>query len=84
MFVVRRAESSYQDAPHFPMCSTRHAATRCPGQVRTGVTFAEAAAEWLSYIEHDRERKPSTVAGYKALVRSQLLPAFGEQPIESK
>lgn len=37
----------------------------------------------LRYIEHDRERKPSTVAGYKALVRSQLLPAFGEQPIES-
>jgi integrase len=54
-----------------------------PGQVRTGVTFAEAAAEWLRYIEHDRERKPSTVTGYKALVRSQLLPAFGEQPIES-
>jgi integrase len=54
-----------------------------PGQVRTGVTFADAAAEWLRYIEHDRERKPSTVAGYKALVRSQLLPAFGEQPIES-
>jgi integrase len=54
-----------------------------PGQVRTGVTFADAAAEWLRYIEHDRERKPSTVAGYRALVRSQLLPAFGDQPIES-
>jgi hypothetical protein len=54
-----------------------------PGQVRTGITFAEAAAEWLRYIEHDRERKPWAVAGYKALVRSQLLPAFGEQPIES-
>ena len=54
-----------------------------PGQVRTGVTFADAAAEWLSYIEHDRERKPSTVAGYRALVRSQLLPAFGDQPIDS-
>jgi integrase len=54
-----------------------------PGQVRTGVTFADAAAEWLRYIEHDRERKPSTVAGYRALVRSQLLPAFGDEPIES-
>jgi integrase len=54
-----------------------------PGQVRTGVTFATAAAEWLRHIEHDRERKPSTVAGYRALVRSQLLPTFGEMPIES-
>ena len=54
-----------------------------PGLVRTGVTFAEAAAEWLRYVEHDRERKPSTVAGYRALVRSQLLPAFGDRPIES-
>ena len=53
------------------------------GLVRTGVTLEEAAAEWLRYIEHDRERKPSTVAGYRALVRSQLLPAFGDLPIES-
>ncbi len=32
-----------------------------PGMVRTGVTFAEAAAEWLRYVEHDRGRKPSTL-----------------------
>ncbi len=47
-----------------------------PGLVRTGVTFAEAAEDWLRYVEHDRERKPSTVAGYRALVRSQLLPSI--------
>jgi hypothetical protein len=40
------------------------------GQVRTGATFADAAAEWLRYVEFDRQRKPSTVAGYKVLVRS--------------
>src|SRR5215203_5680115 len=40
-----------------------------PGLVRTGATFGEAAAEWLRYVEEDRERKPSTVAGYRALVR---------------
>jgi hypothetical protein len=28
-----------------------------PGMVRTGVTFADAAAEWLRFIEEDRERK---------------------------
>jgi hypothetical protein len=53
------------------------------GQVRTGVTFADAAAEWLRYVELDRERKPSTVAGYKVIVRAQLLPAFGETPVEA-
>jgi integrase len=51
--------------------------------VQTGATFADAAAEWLRYIEHDRRRKPSTVAGYRAIVRGQLLPAFGEMPVES-
>jgi integrase len=54
-----------------------------PGAVRTGATFADATAEWLRYVEHDRGRKPSTVAGYRALVRSQLLPAFETMPLES-
>jgi hypothetical protein len=54
-----------------------------PGLVKTDVTFAEAADEWLGYIEHDRGRKPSTIAGYRALLRAQLLPTFGEMPIES-
>lgn len=53
-----------------------------PGTVRTGMTFADAAAEWLRYVEHDRRRKPSTVAGYRAIVRSQLLKPFGEIPLE--
>ncbi len=52
------------------------------GQVRTGATFADAAAEWLRYVEHDRQRKPSTVEGYRVIVRSMLLPAFGEQRLE--
>jgi len=51
--------------------------------VRTGATFADAAAERLRYIEHDRGRKPSTVAGYKVMVRSMLLPAFGELQLEA-
>ena len=32
-----------------------------PGMVRTGVSFADAAAEWLRFIEKDLERKPSTL-----------------------
>jgi integrase len=54
-----------------------------PGLVKTGVTFSEAADEWLRYVEHDRNRKPSTIVGYKAILRAQLLPAFGDEPIES-
>jgi len=53
------------------------------GQVRSGATFADAAAEWLRYIEVDRSRKPSTIEGYKVIVRSQLMPAFGEMPLEA-
>ncbi len=51
--------------------------------VRTGVTFADAAAEWSRFIEEDRERKPSTLVDYRSALKAHLLPAFGEQPIES-
>jgi hypothetical protein len=53
------------------------------GPIWTGATFADAAAEWLRYIEHDRLRKPSTVATYRSLLRSQILPTFADQPIEA-
>jgi hypothetical protein len=39
-----------------------------PGMVRTGVTFAAAAEEYLRYVEHDRGRKPSTVRGYRSVI----------------
>lgn len=54
-----------------------------PGMVRTGATFADAAAEWLRYIEHDRQRKASTLETYRSLLRWHILPAFGELPLES-
>jgi integrase len=54
-----------------------------PGMVRTGATFADAAAEWLRYVEHDRMRKPSTVATYRSLLGSQILPTFGDQALEA-
>ncbi|HEY1509851.1 MAG TPA: site-specific integrase [Solirubrobacteraceae bacterium] len=53
-----------------------------PGLVTTGATFADAAAEYLRYIEHDRGRKPSTVRGYRSAIRSHLLPAFGTMAVE--
>lgn len=51
--------------------------------VQTGVTFADAAAEWHRYVQEDRLRKASTVATYRSLLRSQILPVFGELPLES-
>jgi integrase len=54
-----------------------------PGMVRTGVTFADASAEWLRFIEEDRARKPSTLNDYRSALKAHLLPAFGEEPLES-
>ena len=53
-----------------------------PGLVRTGATFADAAAEYLRYVEHDRGCKPSTVRGYRSVIAAHLLPAFGDVPVE--
>src|SRR3954471_8813677 len=53
-----------------------------PGMVRTGVTFAEACEEWLRYMEHDLDRKPSTLVQYRSSVRAHFLPAFGDLRLE--
>jgi integrase len=53
-----------------------------PGLVQTGATVADATAEYLRYIEHDRERKPSTVQGYRWIVNGQILPTFGQMRLE--
>lgn len=53
-----------------------------PGMVRSGATFADAAEEWLRFVEQERGRKTSTLADYRSVVRAHFLPAFGEQPIE--
>ncbi|HEY5429041.1 MAG TPA: site-specific integrase [Solirubrobacteraceae bacterium] len=51
--------------------------------VPTGVTFVDAAAEWLRFIEEDRERKPSTLVDYRSALNAHLLPAYGDQPLEA-
>jgi integrase len=53
-----------------------------PGLVRKGATFADAAAEWLRYVEHDRACKPSTLRSYRSELRAHLLPAFGSMRLE--
>ena len=53
-----------------------------PGAVRTGATFADAAAEWLRYVEHDRACKPTTMRGYRAVVQREFIPLWGERRLE--
>ena len=52
------------------------------GMVRTGATFADAAAEFMRYAEHDRALKPSTLRGYRSIIDAYLLPAFADRPVE--
>src|SRR3954454_17219165 len=53
-----------------------------PGMVRTGRTFAEAAEEYLRYLADDRQRKPSTVRDARSVIRTHLLPLFGDRRLE--
>jgi hypothetical protein len=61
-----------------------HEAGHAPaqGSPGSGITFADAAVEWLRFIEEDRERKPSTLVDYRSALNAHLLPAFGDQPLE--
>src|SRR5215207_3973803 len=54
-----------------------------PGAVTTVATFADAAAEWLRYVEHDRKRRPSTVRDYRNTITARLEPEFGDEPLEA-
>src|ERR1700683_2313605 len=53
-----------------------------PGLVRTGATVADAATEYLRYIEHDRMRKPSTGQGYRWIVDARVGPELGSLRVE--
>jgi integrase len=58
------------------------AAGTLPGMVRTGATVADACAEYLRYIEHDRQRKPSTLRDYDSIFRNHVLPHLSTIPLE--
>jgi site-specific recombinase XerD len=46
------------------------------------ITFADAAREWLSYVEFDRKRRASTLRDYRHVVDNALVPMFGEVRLE--
>jgi integrase len=55
------------------------------GTARTGATFADAADEWLRFVEHEGGRrgpvKPTTLSGYRSAAR-QLKKKFGDTRLE--
>jgi integrase len=53
-----------------------------PGMVRTGVTFAEACEQYLEWLPHERQRRPSTLRDYRSIIRTHLLPSFSDVPVE--
>lgn len=44
----------------------------------TTVTFADACAEYLRYLGHEKQRAPSTVADCRRTILGQLQPDFGK------
>src|SRR4051794_13162265 len=50
--------------------------------MRTGVTFARLAEDWLVWGEHERGWKHSTLVDRRSCVRRHLVPAFGHLRIE--
>ena len=54
------------------------------GAKRTsGRTFADACAEWLRYVEHEKQRAPSTLRDYRNAVECYLKPGLGpDTPLE--
>jgi integrase len=50
--------------------------------VQTGATVTDAVAEYIRWLEHDRQRKPSTLRDYESIIRAHLLPAFGKERLE--
>jgi integrase len=51
------------------------------GMTNLNAKFADASAEWLRYVEHDRDVKPSTLSDYRHMTK-RLDRTFGETPIE--
>ena len=52
------------------------------GANKTGATFADAAAEYLRYVEDVKQIDAGTVADYRGVVDGYLLDEFGELPLE--
>lgn len=77
-FTRRTAEDALRDV----LTDAARGKISDPGD-RSGVTFGQAAAAWLDYIENEKARRPSTVRGYRGVARL-LNEEFGrDAPLEA-
>ena len=51
--------------------------------LKSGMTFENAAEEWLRHGRVERQLKPSTLRDYRSVVDRHLIPAFGPKPLEA-
>jgi integrase len=51
-------------------------------RLRSGVSFRDAAEEWMRHGETERGLKPTTVIDYRSALRAHLVPTFGSMRIE--
>jgi integrase len=58
-----------EGAPRVPEARTAENAT--------AATFGDAVVAWLQYVEHEKQRKPSTLRDYRNVARHDLLAHFG-------
>jgi integrase len=49
----------------------------------TAVTFGDAAAEFLRYVERVRQIDAATVRDYRGVVDGYLVPEFGDRPLKA-
>lgn len=54
-----------------------------PAGLEVGVTFEQAAREWITWCETERALKPSTLQDYKSVVAIHLIPAFGDMSLDA-
>ena len=52
-------------------------------KVGSGATFADAAIEYLRFVEQVRRIDSVTVKDYRGVIDGYLTPAFGDQPIDA-
>ena len=63
-------------------CWTKRALECCPGWCGRACPSQTRVGEYLRYVEHDLDRKPSTLTDYRSVIRAHLLPAFGSLRLE--
>src|SRR4051794_16162243 len=74
----RRSAHSAQAALEAILTDARRGAIEL---ARTGVTFEQAAIEWLRWGEHERGWKRSTLVDRRSVLKHHLLPEFGTLPV---